>query len=158
MKKDKPILLALRSGNSYLDPNASILLLPNGDILCADVKIKGHPQTNHYYSIIAQYLKKKRLKFDVSRFKEMDLGDIVEDMQSRKVKSISLKKLIEIYSRRNSICRLRDHKIDHIKSLAYKRFWRKRRKLLKENKNEEANRLYNQFLEKEKIINKLINN
>ena len=103
------------------------------------------------------YLRKKRIKFDISHFRQMDLGDIIEDMQRRKVITISLKKLIEIYSTRNSICRIRDYKIEHIKSLARKRFWRKYRLLLDSGKNTEAKKLYDEYLKRERIVNKLIN-
>ena len=155
--KGKPILLAKHSEYPYLNPESPIFLLPNGDIVCGNEIAKEDGLTRHQYGFISEYLKKKRLEFNISDVRYKKLIDIIEDLQNKGAKSISLKKLADICVQSNSICEIRDYKIKKIKHLAYKRFWRKRNRLSQENKWEEVNRLDLMLRAREEITNKLIN-
>lgn len=158
MKNKPKVLLEKQSQDSYLDPYAPIYLLPNGDVQCGDEIYKPSPMSRHQYPFVIDYLKKKHLPFDVSNFRHINLIDIIEDLQNKKKKSISLKKLIEIVAFSNQVADIKEYKIKGIKHIAYKRHWRKYKKLTEEKKYSEANQLREKLKKREEIVHKLINN
>lgn len=157
--EDHPIVLAERSLNPYLYPEEQIILYPNGDISCGDKLLKNNTRLRYFrrqHEFIAEYLLKKQFFFNISNFRLKDLGDIISEMQHGNSKSISINKLIDIYSYQNQIVAIRGHMISKLVHVERIRWWRKYRKLL-ETDYTRAREFHNEFQKKNKIVNDIIN-
>lgn len=158
-----PIVLIERSSNAYLYPEKPILLHSNGDISCGNKIFKNRPRVRYfrdYYGNMFDYLKKKRIPLNVSGFRKKDLGDIVEEMLGKK-KSISYKRLLEIYSRENQIAAMKKIAIERFKKVEYKRWWKEYRRLLDaallNSDYKQAEEFRKQHDEKQKVASDIIN-
>jgi hypothetical protein len=157
LRKNKPIILAKQSEDAYLDPLAPIVLLPNGNIQCGTEIYKSDAKVKHQYPFVRDYLIKKRLPFDISGFKSKELIDVIENMQNKNIKSVSLKKLLEIVAYYNQVAKIKEYKVRLIKQIAYKRFWRRNKQLLDEKNRKASDELHKQLQERQRIVHEQIN-
>src|SRR3989344_6691484 len=158
--KTSPIILIDRSSDPYLEPEQPILLHQNGDISCNGIFLKNTPRTRYfrdYYEMMLDYLTGKKMRLNVTYFRKKDLGDVIEEMQSNNDKTISLKKLIEIYSYENQIADMRNIAIEQISKTQRKRWWRQRNLALDKGDYKTCKEMQNQFEEKSEIANDIIN-
>ncbi|NCO88742.1 hypothetical protein AUK04_03985 [Candidatus Roizmanbacteria bacterium CG2_30_33_16] len=140
-KRSQHIILSTCSTNprlNYFRKEQPILFFENGDISCGILtyKYKTYHRTRDQYSFIYKYLKKHRLSLNITNIIEKDLGDIIEELQSIKKKSISLKKLMDIYCYKNQIAGIKTYKIRLIEQYADKVIWKKYQILLETNHKE----------------------
>lgn len=118
-------------GETYLHPlkeidNAKVYLNSKGQIIINELVIPDDRQRNfrRMYNFLKDYLEKKKLPYEISKFRRKDLNDLVFEMERKKQKYISLNALEDIRHYQNQLARIREIVITRIRKFV-KRKWRK---------------------------------
>jgi hypothetical protein len=133
--------LLIYVGETYLHPlkeinDAKIYLNNKGQIIIDELIIPDDRQRNfrRMYNFSKDYLEKKKLPLDISKFWRKDLNDIVFEMARKKQKYISLDALDDIRHCQNQIAGIRDAVITRIRKFV-RRKWIKTLRKRQKNSN-----------------------
>jgi len=123
---DNPLIYV---GETYLRPlkeidNAKVYLNSKGQIIIDELIIPDDRQRNfkRMYGFSKDYLEKKGLPYDISKFWSRDLNDIVFEMARKKQKYISLDALDDIRHYQNQIAGVREVIITRVRKFVRRRW------------------------------------
>src|SRR6266702_976855 len=143
-----PIILAVQSGDPYLEPDQPVLLHANGNLTCGSIVLRYDSKHRHYrtqYEYMANYLEAKGRPFDVSEIREPNIYDVIDRMQYEGRDSITREELIDLFSPQHQIYLIKGFMLTRLRRYADRRWWRERKAALEQGDNDRAKAMDEDF-------------